>query len=111
MGAAPEDYARLAPHHSYIHVDDWPSPQALADHLHKVDKNDTLYNEYFAWRKTGEFINTFFFCRLCSMLHSQGRPKHYTNINEWWRSHGTCIAGSWRDQKQKRKPYVTQFDD
>ena len=30
MGARPEDYARLAPPHSYIHVDDFESPKELA---------------------------------------------------------------------------------
>ncbi|CAG5121936.1 unnamed protein product, partial [Candidula unifasciata] len=47
MGAAPEDYERAAPPHSFIHVDDFESPKDLADYLHKLDKNDDLYNKYF----------------------------------------------------------------
>jgi len=50
MGARPQDYARNAPDHSYIHVDDFESPKDLAIYLDKLDKNDHLYNEYFKWR-------------------------------------------------------------
>lgn len=50
MGARPQDYARSAPDHSYIHVDDFESPKELAEYLDKLDKNDDLYNEYFKWR-------------------------------------------------------------
>ena len=69
MGARKEDYVRSAPYKSFIHVDDFESPEALAKYLHQLDKNDELYNEYFQWKGTGEMINTKFFCRLCSLLH------------------------------------------
>ncbi|KAL5019318.1 hypothetical protein ScPMuIL_005040 [Solemya velum] len=67
MGAAPEDYRRVAPSpHSYIHVDEFESPKALAEYLHKLDKNDDLYNEYFNWKGTFSLIHTAnFYCRLC----------------------------------------------
>ena len=48
---------------------------------------------------TGEFINTKFFCRVCSMLHdpkAQTEHSSYEDVNEWWRGKGTCINGSWR---------------
>jgi len=50
MGARPGDYARSAPHHSFIHVDDFESPKELANYLHKLDQDDNLYNEYFRWK-------------------------------------------------------------
>jgi hypothetical protein len=53
MGARPEDYARSAPYHSYIHVDDFESPKELASYLHKLDQDDNLYNEYFRWKVSG----------------------------------------------------------
>ena len=64
MGARPADYARAAPHMSYIHVDQFTGPQQLAEFLHKLDKDDAAYNEYFLWKGTGEFINTRFWCRV-----------------------------------------------
>ncbi|XP_069985759.1 glycoprotein 3-alpha-L-fucosyltransferase A isoform X2 [Penaeus vannamei] len=96
MGAHPDDYARQAPEKSFIHVDDFESPKELADFLHILDQNDDLYNEYFRWKGTGEFINTYFMCRLCSMLHDEGHQQHYEDVNLWWRGAGTCINGSWR---------------
>ncbi|XP_069174788.1 glycoprotein 3-alpha-L-fucosyltransferase A isoform X2 [Procambarus clarkii] len=105
MGAHPEDYARQAPHKSYIHVDDFESPKELANFLHLLDQNDDLYNEYFRWKGTGEFINTYFMCRLCAMLHDDTHQQHYEDINVWWRGTGTCISGSWRKyDKFKMEP-------
>lgn len=71
MGARPEDYERSAPHKSFLHVDNFASPAALAEYLHVLDKDDTLYNEYFQWKGTGEMIDTKFFCRMCSLLHDK----------------------------------------
>ena len=52
MGARPEDYARVAPHHSYIHVDQFRGPRHLAQYLHMLDKDDDKYNQYFQVRIT-----------------------------------------------------------
>ena len=71
MGARPEDYERSAPYKSFLHVDNFPSPAALAQYLHVLDKDDGLYNEYFQWKGTGEMIDTKFFCRMCSLLHDK----------------------------------------
>ncbi|XP_042214633.1 LOW QUALITY PROTEIN: glycoprotein 3-alpha-L-fucosyltransferase A-like [Homarus americanus] len=105
MGAHPDDYARQAPEKSYIHIDDFETPRELASYLHLLDQNDDLYNEYFRWKGTGEFINTYFMCRLCGMLHDEGHQQHYEDINVWWRGTGTCINGSWRKyDKFKMEP-------
>ncbi|GFX35899.1 glycoprotein 3-alpha-L-fucosyltransferase A [Trichonephila clavipes] len=96
MGGRPEDYARAAPPHSYIHVDDFASPKELAEYLAILDKNDTLYNEYFRWKGTGEFINTYFWCRMCAMLHAPPYHKSYPDMHHWWAGAGTCNAGHWR---------------
>lgn len=58
MGARPEDYESSAPFNSYIHVDEFGSPAELAEYLKLLDTNDELYNSYFKWKGTGEFINT-----------------------------------------------------
>ena len=52
MGARPEDYARVAPHYSYIHVDQFRGPRHLAEYLHILDKDHHKYNEYFQVRIT-----------------------------------------------------------
>ena len=100
MGARPEDYEAVAPYHSYIHVDDFATPKELAKYLRKLDDDDDLYNSYFRWKDTGEFINTHFFCRLCAMLHDPRSSKTYRNLNKWWKNVNTCInSGRWRTHK------------
>ncbi|XP_026822524.1 glycoprotein 3-alpha-L-fucosyltransferase A-like [Rhopalosiphum maidis] len=91
MGGRREDYERMAPKHSYVHVDDYESPRRLAEYLRRLDADDDLYNEYFRWKGAGEFIDTKFFCRLCAMLHDDGAPaKSYRNFDNWWRGPGVC---------------------
>lgn len=102
LGAKPEDYRRSAPYHSYIHVEDFETPKELAEYLMILDKNDTLYNEYFRWKGTGEFINTYFWCRICAMLHAPAQPKVYKDMHAWWSGSGTCTSGSWKKPLEKK---------
>ncbi|KAJ8027057.1 Alpha-(1,3)-fucosyltransferase 4 [Holothuria leucospilota] len=44
----------MAPPHSFLYIDDYNSMTDLASHLHLLDKNDGLYNEYFRWKETGD---------------------------------------------------------
>lgn len=97
MGASPEDYAAIAPMNSYIHVDQFASPKELANYLHILDKNDSLYNTYFNWKGTGEFINTYFWCRVCALLHDEDslrNPRWYPNFSDWWNGPGICTPGT-----------------
>jgi len=100
MGARLEDYEEAAPRKSFLHVDQFSGPEELAKFLHKLDQDDSLYNEYFKWKGTGEFINTKFWCRVCALLHEE-KPREtphswYPDINEWWRGSGTCADTGWR---------------
>ncbi|XP_046971901.1 glycoprotein 3-alpha-L-fucosyltransferase A-like [Vanessa cardui] len=109
MGARPPEYAAVAPHNSYIHVEEFAGPEELAAYLRRLDEDDTLYNSYFKWKGTGEFINTYFFCRVCAMVHANGRRQrsaHYTDVQAWWRD-GACTRTEWRatrDQQSLRDP-------
>lgn len=102
MGAPREDYEKYAPYRSYIHVEDFETPKQLADYLHILDKNDNLYNSYFKWRGTGEFIDSwkYMWCRICAVLHddySISSRQWYPDVNTYWRGPGSCIKGFWRD--------------
>lgn len=109
MGAPPEDYERSAPYRSYIHVDEFETPKELAEYLHTLDKNDELYNSYFKWKGTGELINTYFWCRVCAMLHDELaliQRKWYDDVVDWWRGPTVCTNGSWRNLLTRK-----QIDD
>ena len=45
------EYEKYLPKHSYINIKDFSSPRELAKYLTILNKNDTLYNEYFHWKK------------------------------------------------------------
>jgi len=50
-GPARSDYEKLIPKDSFIHVDDFASPEDLAAHLQFLDQNDEEYLKYFEWKE------------------------------------------------------------
>ena len=51
MGARAADYKAVAPENSFLHVDNFSSPEKLAEHLKHLDQNPALYNKYFqVWK-------------------------------------------------------------
>ncbi|KAH8868425.1 Glycoprotein 3-alpha-L-fucosyltransferase A [Schistosoma japonicum] len=88
MGASIEEYKRVAPPHSFIHVDQFESPEKLADYLKYLDKNETAYNEYFSWHDHGN-IDAWSprpECIICLLTHIAHKLKPYTfpNVSRWW---------------------------
>lgn len=51
LGAPRENYEQFVPADSFIHVNDFPDPEALAKHLLELDQNPDMYLSYFAWRR------------------------------------------------------------
>ena len=91
MGARLADYLAVAPHHSFIHVDQFKGPRELAEYLLELDRDDEKYNQYFQWKGTGEFINTRFFCRVCAMLHNTQVGQRQCGFSDY---HG-YLLGCW----------------
>ena len=91
------NYSQLVPPHSVINVMDYSSPRALAEYLYKLDRNDTLYNEYFQWQDhyvTGH--EETIWCRLCKYLHANiNQTKVYGNIREWYSAAKQCRKFKW----------------
>ena len=62
MGARPEDYERVAPYNSFIHVEQFKGPKELAEYLLELDKDDNKYNQYFqvvfviSWKVLTSFL-------------------------------------------------------
>lgn len=100
MGGRKEDYVRSSPPHSFIHVDDFESPKDLAIFLHSLNSNPLKYQSYLNWKSSsGEFINTYFWCRLCALLHSPRAMEEshsYEDIHSWWNHPGTCSNAGWK---------------
>lgn len=91
------DYSRIAPPHSFIDARQM-KPRQLAEYMKVLDANDTLYGEYFVWKK--DYVVTEAglpqmgrngFCDLCRKLHQDKEPaKTYLNISSYWGLTETC---------------------
>ncbi|VDD83018.1 unnamed protein product [Mesocestoides corti] len=76
LGAYKEDYDDVLPPHSYINVDDFESIRELTDYLLYLDRNDTAYANYFAWKEHGEiYKENRMDCRLCGFMHQLNEQK------------------------------------
>lgn len=53
FGAARSEYEKVAPPHSFIHLDDFSSMEQFLDYIKLLDNNPGLYNSYFDWKKHG----------------------------------------------------------
>ena len=91
-------HAKMVPPHSFINADDFETVEQLADYLITLDKNDTLYNEYFWWKpyfkvhgEARDFQRAM--CDLCASLHDVERqPKIYHNMTNWWDIQANCTT-------------------
>jgi hypothetical protein len=91
------------PPHSVVIVDDFASPQDLADHLIRLSKDKALYESYHTWRykpvdpgfrQKYEFTNTHSTCRICKWAyakkHGLGWNHTRQEIEEPLIPHKTC---------------------
>ena len=88
------NYSQMLPPHSYIDVRDFDSPKHLAEHLQRIDANDTLYNEYFAWKtryRCGA-VSKNVACDLCRHLHkTRGHQERVKKLSTFWGIDNNCI--------------------
>ncbi|EFX76413.1 hypothetical protein DAPPUDRAFT_248921 [Daphnia pulex] len=83
------DYERIAPAGSYIDARRY-HPAQLADYLRRLDADDTLYQEFFRWKKDYAVeagvasMARRGFCHLCSRLHHDQTVKTYVDLTSHW---------------------------
>lgn len=99
MGAPKEDYVKLCPPNSFLHVDDFASPAELAKRLLELASNETAYNRFFEWKKEYRVSNEHGYfgspsqhiCRICEALNDPNkRPKVYKRLEEFWNPKTDC---------------------
>lgn len=88
LGPPRENYERLVPPNSFIHVNDFPSPKELVDRLLYLDKNDNEYLKYFEWRKWFTVTRAKFAqeacCRACVYIRNNKGYQVFASINKWY---------------------------
>ncbi|XP_078666669.1 alpha-(1,3)-fucosyltransferase 7-like [Branchiostoma floridae x Branchiostoma belcheri] len=106
LGANRSDYERLAPPHSYIHVDDFKSPKQLANYLMMLDKDKDKYNSYFKWKTQPPKnipLEEGVWCNLCRELTNRcpNKRKLYTNLRGWFEGENRSMCDPMEDVEYK----------
>ena len=96
-GLSKHDYEKIAPPHSFLHVDDFKSPEHLMKELQVIAKDSELFNSYFWWRHHYRVkVNilccpshewTYPACQLCDILNSNDTTttkNNYDNLTAFW---------------------------
>ena len=97
------NYSQLAPPHSFIDASQF-TPRQLARYLRKVASNDTLYNEFFWWKRhysveAGlEQMVRHAYCDLCEKLHQDSTVKMYQSTESIWNDGQCTFVYSWDAQ-------------
>ncbi|KAM4889343.1 4-galactosyl-N-acetylglucosaminide 3-alpha-L-fucosyltransferase FUT6, partial [Thomomys bottae] len=87
LGPSRSNYERFLPPDAFIHVDDFPSPEALARHLRMLDADPALYLRYFRWRQElrprhGSWGLAF--CKVCRRLQEDHHYQTVPSIASWF---------------------------
>ena len=93
-------YERVAPPYSFIHIADFSSQRELSNYLETLDRNDTLYSEYFAWRMHGRAeciypgLSPYSFCTIIPKLNETVPPLKSVRETKYFNS---CQGGARRN--------------
>ena len=79
----------------------YSAAKALADYLNLLDQNDTLYNEYFAWKRTTTWRcggnnkgvhKTPVACKICEYGIKNRDVQETVNIEKFWGRDSSCTS-------------------
>lgn len=98
MGTSRSNCQKVAPPNSFIHVQDFTSPENLAKYLLELASNKTKYLQYFAWKSQGYITSSSsLWCKLCAQLHQPQAETWYADIGQWWAHDGVCDQPDFSD--------------
>ena len=89
-GLSKQDYEKIAPPDSFIHVDDFSSPKDLMLFLEKLSKDKERYNSYFWWKSYYDLYTVTELmektkCQLCDVLNNDvNSSKKYSDFATYW---------------------------
>ena len=89
-GPKRENFQRVAPPNSFIHLDDFQSIKDLAQTLQMIATDRNLFAKYHSWRRfydvyyEAKDLDPYRFCELCYRLNNNRKRIWYENLNEWF---------------------------
>ena len=92
MGGANYSNPLLAIPGSFIDASNFSSVGKLAEYIHKVDKDDELYNSYFKWKGMYTFTDALsagFHCDLCQAAYVNP-PRKYKSLSSFFNYETNC---------------------
>ncbi|XP_067946620.1 4-galactosyl-N-acetylglucosaminide 3-alpha-L-fucosyltransferase FUT6-like [Watersipora subatra] len=108
------NYKTLAPPNSYIHADSFATFGDLAQHLHDVASNETLFNKYHKWRDSYRALfkpnRQQWMMELCAKLQTPIRQsidvyKHFSENTRCF----TYLSEKGRDRKGEHMEDITRL--
>ncbi|CAF5010339.1 unnamed protein product [Rotaria sp. Silwood1] len=97
MGANENDYKLIAPKQSYIHINNYKTPEDLAKYLNYLINNSEKYLQYLQWREytiiESKFPTTWMnlLCPLCQMAYeTQVTIDDRLNFSSWYNPKIDC---------------------
>ncbi|XP_058263882.1 4-galactosyl-N-acetylglucosaminide 3-alpha-L-fucosyltransferase 9-like [Hemibagrus wyckioides] len=88
LGPPRENYEEFIPADSFIHVDDFKSPQELAEHLKFLDQNQEVYERYFTWRQAftakGSYFGLEHACYICDYIKKHKDYRVFKSLSKWY---------------------------
>ena len=88
-GPPPDHYRRVAPPNSYIHVEEFSGPKALAEYLLFLSQNQTEYDRYHEWRRSHHTDRLNDKCALCRRLMDDGQDPA-VRLSDVWSAGKNC---------------------
>ncbi|XP_031697246.1 alpha-(1,3)-fucosyltransferase 9-like [Anarrhichthys ocellatus] len=88
LGPPTQNYEDHAPPDSFIHVDDFSSPQKLAERLLYFDQNNAEYMRFFNWRSIFKVKQSQFgrehACKTCRYLQNHKEYQAFDDLISWY---------------------------
>ena len=90
LGPNEANYRQLLPPNSFLHTEQFKNLTELAQKLHEIANQSSLFSFYHQWRNDYRIITwkssyhiDDLFCNICIKLHENDKPKTYSNFSRW----------------------------
>ncbi|XP_028320097.1 alpha-(1,3)-fucosyltransferase 4-like [Gouania willdenowi] len=88
LGPSRQSYERLLPPEAFIHVDDFPTVEELAQYLNKVMQNPDLMKHHLSWRQNYSVhlsTRNELYCDACEVVRrTRGQTSVVPHLKDWF---------------------------